>query len=279
MFSRMILIFFLGIVLIGCGADETPEPGEEVVTEKWVDPKDIGKEYSIKIEDLKFDVTYTLDTGKTVTFKEGRRGDGVQMTEDGSIGAFITVPVLDDNGDPVLIDGNPVVRDEYIGNIVPDGDPIVSLVSWFGWDIQHVTKDRSVIDYLDFYAGIRIDRVLDYNLPIYLEYRTQDRPELGNEVRVIRFLAVVPKGKMIATMGDSTGLYAGDLEKHEKAYVSVLPHTEMKKIDLPAAVGFPGKTEELRVELRGIPEGHKFRPYRIRSSSFLMGNTESSADW
>ena len=48
MFSRMILIFFLGIVLIGCGADETPEPGEEVVTEKWVDPKDIGKEYSIK---------------------------------------------------------------------------------------------------------------------------------------------------------------------------------------------------------------------------------------
>ena len=72
-----------------------------------------------------------------------------------------------------LLTENPVVRDEYIGNIVPDGDPIVSLVSWFGWDIQHVTKDRSVIDYLDFYAGIRIDRVLDYNLPIYLEYRTQ----------------------------------------------------------------------------------------------------------
>ena len=269
MFSRMILIFFLGIVVIGCGEDVPTEPGEEIVSDKWIEPKDIGKEYSVR--EPKVGETVTLSTGEKYKITGA---DFTELTDEGLLLQTIEgFPHPDDIA--AFIATGTIER----GYVVPDGDPIVSLVSWFGKEIQHVTKDRSVIDYVHFYTGIHIDRVLDYNLPIYLEYRTQDRPELGNEVRVIRFLAVVPKGEMRADTGFTFGLHAGDREKHEKAYVSVLPHTEMKKIDLPAAVGFPGKTEELRVELRGIPEGHKFRPYRIRSSSFLMGNTESSADW
>ncbi len=41
------------LVLFGCGVEVPSESGEEVVSDKWIDPKDIGKEYRVKIEDIK----------------------------------------------------------------------------------------------------------------------------------------------------------------------------------------------------------------------------------
>ena len=32
------------LVLFGCGAEVPTEPGEQVVSDKWIEPKDIGKD-------------------------------------------------------------------------------------------------------------------------------------------------------------------------------------------------------------------------------------------
>ena len=270
------VLMFAGFVFCGCGAEVPTEPGEQVVSDKWIEPKDIGKDYSIDIEDLKFNVAYTLDTGKTVTFKEGRPGDGVQMTEDGSIGAFIMVPDTDDQGNPRFLDGHPATKQVYIGNIVPEGDPIVTLSAFFNGERLPVRKDRYMLGTPALNIGIRIDRVLDYNLPIYLEYQTQERSVLGGAVERGRSIVVVPKGETYA-IGDVQTL--GSYEKHARSSISILPHTEMQKLDLPVSVGYPGETEDLPVEIRGIPKGHKFRPYRIASSSFVLGQIDQETDW
>ena len=53
----------------------------------------------------------------------------------------------------------------------------------------------------------------------------------------------------------------------------MLPYTEMNKIELPAKIGAnPDSFDEIGLLMRDkvIPDGHKFRPYRIASSSFFM---------
>ena len=256
-FCSMVMMVFLAIGVIGYGKEVPTAPGEEVVSEKWVDPEDIGKDYTIKIEDIKFDVLYTLDTGKTVTFNENRPGDVVKMREDGSLGALVTIPETDAQGNPIVIDGLPLFKQVDIGNIVPEGDPIVGffvnvsvpapeLEDFLTRNVQTlVTKENNVQDILPISYSIKIDRVLDYNLPIYVEYQLQHRIELGGEVR---------------------------------ASLRILPYTEMKNIDLPVELDISkwdiggefvdGEHPSIPLEDRIIPEGHKFRPYRIHSSSF-----------
>ena len=270
------LIVFLGISWIGCGEDVPTEPGEEIVTDKWIDPKDIGKEYSVP--ELDFGDTVTIETGERVTltkndfilFKD-RRGYSEQQP-------FLVTTKL--KPDPLQGEGWFIRERTERGFVVPEGDPIVSLWTWSDRELGNVTKDRSVKKRIELLYIVEIDRKLDYNLPIYLEYRTQDLKALGSQVHVIRFIGVVKKGDSQALLSgiDDMGLYVGDIDKHQKAYISILPHTEMKKIDLPATTGYPDG--QLRpVEISAIPEGHTFRPYRIRSSSFLMAKPEIEDNW
>ena len=50
-------------------------------------------------------------------------------------------------------------------------------------------------------------------------------------------------------------------------------------MDLPVSMGYPGDLGGLPVGGRMIPEGHKFRPYRIASSSFVLGKTNIETAW
>lgn len=263
--QRLFFVFVSTLfVLFSCGGDDI-EPGEEVVSEKWVDPEDIGKDYSIKFEDIELDVPYRLDTGETVTFKGEIYGAILTENEDGS--PAVSKRFLDENGDPVL---------EYLGTIVPEGDPIVTLSAW-GFREKPTREDLNVFVGVSFRFGAKIDRVLDYNLPIYLEYQTQDRLELGGAVERGRFILVVPEGETLAVGSKDVDL--GDVEQHERSSLSILPHTEMQKLDLPVSVGFPGNLDNLPVEIRGIPDGHRFRPYRIASPSFVIGQTHIEGNW
>lgn len=137
---------------------------------------------------------------------------------------------------------------------------------------------------MGFLLYIGIDRKLDYNLPIYLELQAQDKTDLGGEVRRVRFFVVVLKGGRSATVGDqqdTVGWYLGDRDEHERTSLSILPHTELEKIDLPARAGLDPDNYalDLRIENKTLIKGHKFRPYRIRSSSFLMGVQEIESNW
>ena len=302
-FQRLFFAFVsVMFVLFGCGSDEDEiEPGEQVVVEKWIDPKDIGKTYSVKIEDIKFGETYTLDTGERVTLRD-HGGDFVKISDDGSIQFFSEVPVLDDNGEPEMVGGRPLMKGGVLfGTIVPEGPPIVAI--FVGQeanaaerarglnfvDIQ-ITAENNVRDTLPVSYHIRIDRVLDYNLPIYIEYQGQDRQGLGGGVERARFITIVKKGKTVAEyvavrrdkyMTDEIFIQEADYShtplRYEKASVSILPYTEMEKLDLPITVNV--NPYDLTPEEMLIPEGHKFRPYRIHSSSFLMGQREIESDW
>ena len=282
MFRSVSYVCFVlfALALGGCGGDEVAAPGEEVVTNKWKDPVDIGKEYTVKIEDIEFGKVYTLDTGESVTFDASRLGDGVQVSEDGLVQAFLMVPVVDDDGNRAMIDGLPVFEQKMVGVIVPEGPPIVSIWSHFtfGSSLREVTPGNNYQDRLDFGFAIKIDRVLDYNLPIYFEYQTQDREELEGEVRRVRFLTVVLKGDIYAKRiyDEGNRVYVGSRERHERASISILPHTDMEKINLPVDLDIE---HSVPLEDRRLLEGHVFRPYRIASSSFLMGEVEIERNW
>ena len=292
--------FFFGFVLVGllstgCGTDEEIlEPGEEVVVAEWIDPIDIGGEYYVDIESIRRGGTYLLDTGKSFTIEDG---DGVDVSDDGSIIALKEILSMNDLGEIVTVGGQPVTELKNVGTIVPEGPPIVSLVLGGkvgpGW-IEGENRQNVV----EFEFFIEIDRVLDYNFPVYLEYQTQDRREFGGEVTRTRFLTAVFKGDTLDAgvyVRDSEGFYknyyyylpVGSEKRHERASISILPYSEMEKIELPAHLNLPPPEvldnwgdEPIPTEDRIIPIGHTFRPYRIASSSYLMGtNTTVERNW
>ena len=55
----------------------------------------------------------------------------------------------------------------------------------------------------------------------------------------------------------------------EKISVTVLPHTDMEEVELPVELD-DFKHQGLPLRDRVVVEGHKFRPYRIASSSFYL---------
>ena len=267
-FCSLLLIVFLGFSLIGCGAEVPSEPGEEVVTDKWVDPKDIGKEYRVNTEDIKEGDTVLLSDGEThlMTIL-----DTAEPADDG------TAVLHTYTAEPVPNKPNRWRTVEVEKTIVLEGDPIVYLSLTDGTTL---TKDNNVGP-MGIGCWVEIDRIVDYHFPIYLEYRTQDFEALGGQVHVIRFIAIVKKGGLLALFegNDTSNFYVGDREEHQKAYISILPYTELKKINLPAITGLPEGDKIYPSEIRIIPEGHTFRPYRIRSSSFLMTKPEIEDNW
>ena len=286
----MFRFFLFGFVLVGllfsgCGTDEVLTPGEEVVEDEWIDPVDIGKDYTVG--DPKTGDVILLSSGERYeigplfldeNFELMRSGimvDSIITEEDGSriiaSSVFEAVP-----GEP-----NSLSLKERVlrGTIVPEGPPVVSIVGDFllGENPQ-ATPENNYQDRLDFVFRIKIDRILGYNLPIYLEYQTQDREELEGEVRRVRFLTVVLKGDIYAKKiyDEGNRVHVGSRERHERASISILPHTDMEKINLPVDLDI---AHSIPLEDRRLLEGHVFRPYRIASSSFLMGEVEIERNW
>ena len=276
--KRVVCSGFVGLLLLfGCGADEVLIPGEEVVVNEWVDPVDIGKEYGIG--DVEVGDTVTLSTGELHTIRKHdlfieKSPDGVAAT----LHVFISKPIPYGSGGS-LIEWNQIT-------IVPDGPPII----FIGTDyerplaVERVTKSDNIQDRVGLHFAIEVDRILDYNLPVYLEYQAQMRKEFGGEVRRVRFLTVIQKGESFALRvftEDDPYLSVGDPEKHERACISILPYTEMEKIALPASLDISPHLPyyDMPPEDRIIPAGHTFRPYRIASSSFLMGVNSVERSW
>ena len=263
--------------LLGCGGDENVVAGEgEVVVEKWKEPTDIGKVYTVG----------EVKVGDTVTFSDGetykvRKWDTIKTLEDGTT-ILSTVVGRQDANDP-----NFFWTDRVEKTIVPEGTPIVAMFDDF-WDDtleelieeRQITADNNVRKSVMRIPRIRIDRVLDYNLPIYVEHQLQTREALGGEVTRIRFLLVVPKGETRAV--GRQDFSPAEPEEHVRMSVSILPYTDMKEIPLPAKIGANPESHEgleLPLEDKIIPEGHTFRPYRIESSSFYMGIQEFESNW
>ena len=276
-FCSLVMIVFFGFSWIGCGAEVPSEPGEEVVSDKWIDPKDIGKEYSV--DKVKTGDIVMLSTGETYQVRTFFRNENPEKIRNG---VMVDAIEIAENGDqiitshvfePVPNEPNVLREKEYIprGTVVPKGDPIVTLFRMYGTAATHITKDNNKLDYVGFSWRVTIDRVLDHNLPIYMEYQVRN---IQGEVKRGRFLMVVPKGKTIAKgkipTEDTLSNNIGRRNEHDKGLISILPYTEMKEITLPITL-HDGLV---------IPKGHKFRPYRIRSSSFLMGeDTSLGDDW
>lgn len=79
--------------LLGCGGDD-PIPGEEVVSDKWKDPEDIGKVYTVG--EVKVGDTVTIADGTTHKVKEV---DTFKTLEDGTT-ILSTVVGRQDENDP-----------------------------------------------------------------------------------------------------------------------------------------------------------------------------------
>ena len=144
------------------------------------------------------------------------------------------------------------------GTIVPEGPPIVGIfertrkygtliqrISLQVWTVQ-ITAENNVVDTLPVVYYIGIDRVLDYNLPIYIEYQGQDRQGLGGGVERARFITIVKKGRTVAEyvavrrdkyMTDEIFIpevdYSHTPLRYEKASVSILPYTEIGEARSP----------------------------------------------
>jgi hypothetical protein len=272
--TLMRFFLFAVVVLFACGGDD-PEPGEEVVVERWEDPVDIGKEYSVG--EVKVGDTVLLSTGEEhvvgkYDFFEEKHGV-----------EFLSIPIS--KPDPHGSGGSLI---EWVPKrVVPDGPPIVSLTVYeFVPDSEggtyvtkQVTGESNLQDDVWLQPHIKVDRILDYNLPIYIEFQSQEKEELGGEVQRIRFLTVVLKGETFArpVHVDDWSYNFGDRSTHVRTSVSILSHTEMESIDLPVYLDIEHRNASL--EDRVLLEGHIFRPYRIASSSFLMGEAEVERNW
>lgn len=264
--DRIVFFVFVSILFMFIGCGENLEPGEEVVSNKWKVPKDMGKDYPVG--DIKVGDTVYLNTGERHVVKEN---DIIKKEREGVV---------------INIDGKSAYRFESQVMIVPDDLPIVSFTRSFKkWTTigpfhfhEPIPKDENVEDYVIHDFSISIDRRLDYNLPIYLEYQAQKRDELGGEVIRVRYLAIVTRGRQWA-YGTTP---PGNENDYQRSSISILPYTEMNDIDLPAKAGStPELFDEIRLPdaVKVIPKGHKFRPYRIRSSSFRMGEIDLSEGW
>lgn len=270
-----VVISFAVSLFLGCGADEELVPGEEVLVKKWVDPVDIGKDYIVNMDVVQSmkEGPLLLDTGKAIDVTVGS-GFAVRSVEDG-------VQVV--SGVKVQRDGYVETVSQVEGYVVLEGPPIVTLhylsfVVDGEWrsDVP-VTKDNNVREYTGIAYSVTIDRVLDYNLPIYMEFQT--RKIVTGEVHRGRFFLIVLKGNRYAFGELPTDSYNGIGSTHfdDRASLSVLPHTEAEEVDLPVTVLH---SPDVPWQDRSIPEGYSFRPYRIRSSSFIMGVApEVESNW
>ena len=275
MSAKILLLPLLSLIalcaLLGCGGDDPTTPGEEVVSDKWKEPKDIGKVYTV--DKPKLGDTVFLSTGEEYTIG---KFDHVAKREEGF---FITTYVSDPHPD----EPNRFIVREKIerGFVVPEGAPIVRIFSPFWNEDIREPEDRQITkknniqeDSLTPSFDISIDRVVDYNLPIYIEYQLQQREAFGGEVTRRRFLVVVVQGNTYTSgwLNFQRGV-GNKRNEYMRASISVLPYTEMNKIELPAKIGANlDYFDEIGLPIRDktIPEGHKFRPYRIASSSFFM---------
>ena len=277
---RLCFVLFVGICicfspLVGCGADEEViAPGEEVEVTTWVAPTDIGGEYPV--DDVEVGDTVLLSTGEQYTIGQF---DGAVR---GEWGLFITsYTVKPDPEEP----GTFIVLDQLPrGYVVPEGPPIVYFEGFFWSDtteVHHptrrITKESSIVtDGEDIGSlDIEIDRVLDYNLPIYVEIQSQDREELGGAVRRSRSLFVIPKGSTSAR--GPNFLHILTESDYVRGSISILPYTEMEEIELPAEIEV--EPHVLSLKNRVLLKGHVFRPYRISSSSFLMRDEPIERNW
>ena len=290
---------YVGFVLFaltlgGCGGDEVAAPGEEVVVSEWVDPTDIGGEYVVG--EVKTGDTVTLSTGETYTIGplfSAKENDDLLYA-----GAMLDIINSEGDGRSLLTSAtykkNPdrpgdLLTDTYLerGYIVPEGPPIVFLSidervpGGLGEleTVQVTGENNSQEDSVWLSFSIEIDRILDYNLPIYIEFQSQDRGELGGGVQRVRFLTVVLKGDTRArtVYVDDISYGFGDSSKHVRTSVSILPYTEMERIALPAHLDIDHRNVSLEDQV--LLEGHVFRPYRIASSSYLMGEAEIERNW
>ena len=289
---------YVGFVLFaltlgGCGADEVAAPGEEMVVSEWVDPTDIGQVYVVG--EVGTGDTVTLSTGETYTIgpllsrasldlmRTGVVIDSIYVTKEGR--KLVSSATYKKNPDRP----GDLLTDTFLrrGYIVPDGPPIVFLSidervpGGLGEleTVQVTRENNSQEDSVWLSFSIEIDRILDYNLPIYIEFQSQDRGELGGGVQRVRFLTVVLKGDTRARIiyVDDISYGFGDSSKHVRTSVSILPYTEMERIALPAHLDI--KPRSVSLEDRVLLEGHVFRPYRIASSSYLMGEAEIERNW
>ena len=119
----------------------------------------------------------------------------------------------------------------------------------------------------DINLAVGLDRMLKYNLLIYLERQTQT---VESEVRRERVFRLVPKDTPRFSLDwenvptdEFPWIRIGDKGEYVKASVSILSHTEMEKIALPISIDVGTKNIV-------IPAGHTFRPYRILSPSYKM---------
>ena len=108
------------LIFIGCGGDEEIPIGEEVVVDKWIEPEDIGKNYTVGFP--KVGDTVSLSTGGQYTMTKwsilDKRENGI------FISTLVNVRENPENPGTFISDGE-INR----GYIVPEGDPIVSLYS------------------------------------------------------------------------------------------------------------------------------------------------------
>ena len=148
--------------------------------------KNIGEVYTVTVGDIDFGDVVTLATGKQ--HKVGKF-DFIELTEDGAL--LTAYALVADPRQPVDL----WVREEIFSEfIVPEGDPIVSIFSRFWnetlgeYEKKQVTEENNIKqDSITPSFDIRIDRAVDYNLPIYCEYQVQKRAAFGGEVTRYRF--------------------------------------------------------------------------------------------
>ena len=269
--------FVVSLFVVGCGADEVLIPEEGIVVNQWEDPVDVGKWYSVG--EVGVGDVVTLSTGEQYTVG---KFDGIHWEEQKQ---FITTYIVKPN--PHKPESFVAEDEIQRGYVVPDGPPIVSLTVYeFVPDSEggtyvtkQVTGESNLQDDVWLQPHIKVDRILDYNLPIYIEFQSQEKEELGGEVQRIRFLTVVLKGETFArpVHVDDWSYNFGDRSTHVRTSVSILSHTEMESIDLPVYLDIEHRNASL--EDRVLLEGHIFRPYRIASSSFLMGEVEVERSW
>lgn len=154
-----------------------------------------------------------------------------------------------------------------------DGPPVVGFFQSSYDDREWVTKKNNRQGF-DSGPAVRvgIERSLDYNLLIYLEYQALRTPasslESGNALERGRVLVMISKGVLSTSFMFLDEQLEGE---YDKISYEILPYEGMKDIDLPAEIAnYWGMA---------VPKGHEYRPYRIRSSSYFIEENADEGDW
>ena len=269
--KRFFCLIFCCFIFAGCGADDPTTPGEEVVSDTWIDPIDIGGTFLVG--GVRVGETVLLETGEEHTMT---RIDLIDQTTGEEL--LIIGERRPDPQNPGAFDLFGMVK----GRVVPKGPPVVVIKKDIVSEEGGGLVERSYIQ-----CKIAVDRVLEYNLLVYVEIQEMMVEEVGGEVHRRRELLIIPKG-----IRNSAIISAGEGYGVKQASISILSHTEMEEIPLP----FEIKSEHLKIyevnefghylertfyspQYKVLLKDHIFRPYRIRSLSFLMGVQEIERNW